>query len=340
MRNINIFIISILLGICTFILLSVFFEVNAAADALNFIISIADKISEHIGRSNAKKYAARLKRKNIVNDNNAVITKYNVFVESVIADFGWYLNIESFTSLIIILFFVCIVAFTMLANSIAISFLMTVSVITALFTYLSIHSRILRMRHAEAIAYAEDAICPIAREGVLVAIKKVMETDEYINKSIRPHFLEFIDNCELRGYSFAQAMTILNQRLGSRFDNFAKKAIVFEYNERKGMADIFLDIIDENAAIRNVNLKKEEAFRKMDRDFVLKTVIIAAFFIYALSVEDFRNFMLFTFQGKLINAICLNIICVSFAAGQILQRPLELKHKISKKRKPKSRKPV
>jgi len=37
--------------------------------------------------------------------------------------------------------------------------------------------------------------------------------------------------------------------VGAKFDNFAKKAVIFEYNERKGMADIFLDIVEENAAI-------------------------------------------------------------------------------------------
>jgi len=180
------------------------------------------------------------------------------------------------------------------------------------------------------IADAEDAICPLAREGVLVAIKNIMENEAAIHKSIRPYLHEFIDNCEIGGYSFRQAMTLLNRRLGPRFDNFAKKAIIFEYNERRGMADIFMDIVDENAVVREINARKEEQFRKMNRDFIIKIVIIVLFFIYALSVREFREFMLFTGAGKFINALCLNVICISFAAGQSLQGALDLKRREGK----------
>lgn len=43
------------------------------------------------------------------------------------------------------------------------------------------------------------------------------------------------------------------------------------------MADIFLDIVDENAVLREINSKKERIFRKMNRDFMFKTGIIVLF---------------------------------------------------------------
>jgi hypothetical protein len=166
---------------------------------------------------------------------------------------------------------------------------------------------------------AEDVICPLAREGVLVAIKKVMESEEYISPNLRPYFQQFIDNCDNNGYSFKQAITLLNRQLGPKFDNFTKKAVVFEYNERKGMADIFLDIVDENAVLREINSKKERIFRKMNRDFMFKTGIIVLFFLYALTVKDFRQFMLVSNVGKLINTVLISVICLSFARSQVLQ---------------------
>jgi len=57
-------------------------------------------------------------------------------------------------------------------------------------------------------------------------------------------------------------MEILNRQLGPKFDNFAKKAVIFEYNERKGMADIFLDIVEENAALREINARKTESLKR------------------------------------------------------------------------------
>ena len=118
-------------------------------------------------------------------------------------------------------------------------------------------------------------------------------------------------------------MEILNKQLGPKFDNFAKKAIVFEYNERKGMADIFLDVMDDNAILREINRKKNKAFRKMNRDFMLKTLVIALFFLYALTVPEFKDFMIGTNAGKIINTVLLSIVCVSFARCQALQGDLE-----------------
>ena len=169
---------------------------------------------------------------------------------------------------------------------------------------------------------AEDIICPLAREGVLNAIKKVMESDEYIHKSIRPYFAQFVSNCEDNGYSFRQAITLLNKQLGRKFDNFTKKAITFEYNERIGMADIFLDIVDENAVLREMNAKKDRIFKKMNKDFLIKTVIILLFFCYALSVPEFKAFMVDTTAGKFINTVMISIICLSFARCQALQSDL------------------
>jgi hypothetical protein len=127
-------------------------------------------------------------------------------------------------------------------------------------------------------------------------------------------------------------MLQLNRQLGPRFDNFAEKAIIFEYNERKGMADIFLDIVDENAVNREINAKKEELFKKMTRDFLMKTLIIVLFFIYALSVKEFRDFMVFTTPGKFINSLCLNVICITFAWGQALQGTVDFKRQNAKRR--------
>lgn len=326
-------IISICIGLAVFNILSVVLELNIIADIKSFCIDMADELAENLGQYNFKRRIARLKRENIAVEKESLFVKYNRLVEDILINFNLdnRLTLESFTSLIAILFALMMLVFTFFAKDITFSLLISVSVLVGLFTYFTMQSRIIQVRWAEAISDAEDVICPLAHSGVLVAIKKVMENEEYIHKSLRPYFYEFIDNCELGGYSFRQAMERLNRRLGSRFDNFAKKAIIFEYNERKGMADVFMDIVDENAIVREINAKKEEQFRKMNRDFFMKVVIIALFFLYALSSQQFREFILFTTAGKLINSVSLNVVCISFAAGQSLQGSLELKRRGVKK---------
>jgi ABC-type multidrug transport system fused ATPase/permease subunit len=302
-------------------------------DIKNFFVNMADELAENLGQYNFKRRTARLKRENIAIEKENIFVKYNRLVENILIDFNLdkRLTLESFTSLLAIVFALFVLIVTFFIQDVTFSLLIAISIVIGLFTYFTMQSRMMQVRRAEAISDAEDAICPLAHGGVLVAIKKVMENEEYIHKSLRPYFYEFIDNCEMGGYSFRQAMELLNRRLGSRFDNFAKKAVIFEYNERKGMADVFMDIVDENAVIREINAKKEERFRQMNRDFILKVAIIVLFFLYALSSAGFRNFILFSGAGKFINSISLNVICISFAAGQALQGSLELKRRGSQK---------
>lgn len=317
----------IAVGLAVFAAISSLFEIDFIADIRKFFHDLFTSLWGHLEQYNRKRRSERIKRENIVQQKEDLLVKYNRLVDNFLKSFNLGIPLETATSLIAIIFALVVLVATLFLKDVTVSLIIAVSIMIALFTWFSRESRIRRAARAEAISDAEDAICPLARDGVLVAIKKVMETEEYIHKDIRPYFREFIDNCEMRGYSFKQAMKQLNRHLGSRFDNFAEKAIIFEYNERKGMADIFLDIVDENAVIREINAKKEDVFKKMNRDFLMKTLIIVLFFLYALSVKEFREFMMFTTPGKFINSLCLNVICISFAWGQALQGSLELKRK-------------
>lgn len=314
--------ISLLLGIAAFIVFNAVFEVRFFAGTGRFFLGMLDTLAEYLGRYNTKRYVERIKKERIVKRKENIYAKYNRLVEGLILDFNLPLTLESFTSLLCIAFAVMVLVIILFMENVTWSVVITIAIFVGLLTYFTMQSKAIKAEKLESIMDAEDIICPLAREGVLVAIKKVMESDEYIRPSIRPFFQQFIDNCENNGYSFKQAITVLNRQLGPKFDNFTKKAIVFEYNERRGMADIFLDIVDENAVLREINARKDRIFRKMNRDFLLKTAIIVLFFIYALSVKDFREFMLYASYGKVINTVMISIICLSFARTQTLQGDL------------------
>ena len=316
--------VSLSLGVMTFIFINVFFEVKFFQGLGGFLLNLFDHIAESIGKNNLRRYIARKKREKIVKEKENLFFKYNRFVENLIFDFDLPITQEGITSMLCIAFVVIVLIVTIFMRNVTLSVVMTVFVFVGLLTAFVMQTKRAKSQKIEEIMDAEDVICPMAHEGILVAIKKVMETDEYIAKSIRPYFEQFIDNCENNGYSFRQAITLLNRQLGHKFDNFTKKAILFEYNERKGMADIFMDIVDENALLREMNDKKDRVFRKMNRDFLLKTAIIVLFFLYALSVPDFKSFMLGTDFGKLLNTALVSVICLSFARCQALQSDLAI----------------
>lgn len=312
-------IISLTMGVLAFVLFNVMFEVKFFQGSAKFFLDMFDTLAEYLGKYNTKRYVERIKRERIVKQKENVFAKYNRLVEGLILDFNMPLTLESFTSLLCILFAITALLVVFFMQNVTLSVVITISIFIGILTYFVMQSKAIKAENMESIMDAEDILCPLAREGVLVAIKKVLESDEYIKANIRPYFQQFVDNCENNGYSFRQAITLLNRQLGPKFDNFTKKAIVFEYNERKGMADVFLDIVDENAVLREINARKDRIFRKMNRDFLLKTVIIVLFFMYGLTVEDFRVFMLNNDLGKIINTILISVICLSFARCQALQ---------------------
>jgi len=319
--------VSFVAGLAVFASLNSLFELDFMFEIRKFFNDLLISMWGHLEKYNRKRRSERIKRENIARRKEDLTVKYNRLVEDFLRSFNLSVPLETATSLIAIFFALIIITLTLFLREVTISFMIAVSLMIALFTWFSYNARVRRSARAEAIADAEDAICPLARDGVMIAIKKVMDTGEYIHKSIQPYFQEFIDNCETRGYSFRQAMQQLNRQLGARFDNFAEKAIVFEYNERKGMADIFLDIVDENSITREINAKKENLFRKMNRDFMMKCLLVVLFFIYAVTVRGFRDFMMFTTPGRFINSLSLNAICIAFAWGQSLQSSLELGRK-------------
>ena len=317
-------ILDLSISVMVFVFINVFFNIRFFEGFRKFFTNIIDAILDAVKKHNTRKYVQRRKKEAITISKENIISKYNRFVENLIIDLSLPLTLESFTSTLCVGFVILVLIALVFMKNVTLSLVAAISIFIGLATLFVMRSQKLKSEKMESIMDAEDIICPLAHEGVFTAIKKVMQNDDYIHESIRPYFAQFINNCENNGYSFKQAMEILNRQLGGKFDNFSKKAIIFEYNERKGMADIFMDVVDENAILREINIKKDKVFRKMNRDFLIKTLIIVIFFLYALTIPDFKAAMLGTTAGKVINTALISVICLSFAKCQSLQGNLEV----------------
>ena len=297
------------------------FKVNVLKIVRNSLNGLLNRVAE----KNTKKTVVRLKKAKLEKNKANIAASYNLLAESLIRDYGLPLTLDGFNTLLSIIFAILIFVAVLFLKNLTMSVLVSISLIVAGFTYFIMQSRLAESSKLENVMDAEDIICPLARDGVMVAVKKVLESKEYLSPSIRHYFVQFVDNCENHGYSFKRAMEILNRQLGPKFDNFAEKAAVFEYNERKGMADIFLDIVDENAALREINTRKNRIFRSMNREFIIKTLLVGLFLLYSLTGEELRNFMLTTDIGRSVIGVSIITICLSFARCQSLQRDIGLK---------------
>ncbi len=292
---------------------------------LKLLKDFADKLLLRIASYNTRKAIERLKRNKIQKGRRNIITRYNSLAEELIEDYKLPITLEGFNTFVAVIFAILISAAFLLFKNITLSVLASLSMLVAGFTYFMMQSRMAESAKIEAIMDAEDLLCPLARDGVLVAVKKILESQDFISPLIRHYFVQFVDNCENHGYTFKRAMEVLNRNLGPKFKSFAEKAVIFEYNERKGMADIFLDIVEENAALREINARKNRIFREMNREFIIKSSLILLFVFYSMTGQSLREFMLGTDLGRAINGIAVIAVCLSFARCQYLQRDISIK---------------
>jgi hypothetical protein len=317
-------IIAAIAGILVFLCMNALLGLNIFGGVLRSVLNAAETVAETIGKYNIRRYIERIRREKLEITKETPVVKYNRLVESLIFEFNLPLTLESFNTMILIVFIIAVLCIVFFLKSITLSFMFVIALFIGGFTIFVMTSKNIKSARIEHIMDAEDILCPLAKDGVFFAIKKTMENNnDSIHENIRPYFQQFIDNYEINGYSFKQAILLLNAQLGPKFDSFTKKAVIFEANERKGMAEVFMDIIDENAVLREINARKDRIFYKMNRDFFIKTLMILLFYLYALTVTDFNHFMMDTQTGKMINTIAVSAICLSFARCQALQSNLE-----------------
>ena len=209
------------IAVVFFVLVNVFFDVKFFNGILDAILKRFGNVLDGIGKYNTEKYIERRKKQRIIKPKEGIVSKYNNLVEGLISDLQLPLSLESFTTLLCIGFAIVVLVIVLFMKNVTLSVVIAVSVFIGLFTAFVMASKSVSAEKMESIMDAEDIICPLAKEGVLNAIKKVMENEDYIKDNIRPYFKQFVSNCEDNGYSFRQAITLLNKQLGHKFDNFA-----------------------------------------------------------------------------------------------------------------------
>lgn len=164
-----------------------------------------------------------------------------------------------------------------------------------------------RMTRREAeVMNAVDLIIPEIGNGVKNAI--VMYQDKF-SEAVREDFQVFISNIQDRGYSFKDAMYILDDNLGYVFHDFAQKAIYFEESGEREMLEIFSDITETNRLRRTLRAENASAFASLTATFIVSTLIVVAYFIFIIITDEFsRKFFLTYTAGKVLLLVMMGIV--------------------------------
>lgn len=175
--------------------------------------------------------------------------------------------------------------------------------LTILFRFFSL----IRFEKKEAhIMDTEDLIAMDVKGGVYNAILRYHKS---FHPTMQPFFDEFIDNVQNKGYSFKEAMIILNDRLGSTFTEFAQKAIQYEERGDDDMADIFSAIVEINRYKRTIRFENNIKFNRLRLDFLISLCIIAGYGLFSIFSDGFlAEFFLKNPLGKILIIADLTIV--------------------------------
>ena len=190
--------------------------------------------------------------------------------------------------------------------------------ITAAFFYLIVvvfrFMGLLRYEQREAeIMDAVDLLVSDIRGGIYNAILRYKDS---FHPNIRPFFLSFIDDIQNKGYSFKQAMGILNDRLGPNFTDFAQKAVLYEDKADETMEDIFSSIIETNRQRRTLRYINNIKFNELRTQFIVSFLLIIGYGVFSALLDPFiLEFLTQNSFGKLL--LIGDIVIIAFVLSYL-----------------------
>jgi Flp pilus assembly protein TadB len=190
--------------------------------------------------------------------------------------------------------------------------------ITAAFFYLIVvifrFMGLMRYEQREAeIMDAVDLLVSDIRGGIYNAILRYKES---FHPNIRPFFASFIDDIQNKGYSFKQAMGILNDKLGYNFTDFAQKAVLYEDKADETMEDIFSSIIETNRQRRTLRYINNVKFNELRTQFIVSFILIIGYGVFSALLDPFIfEFLTQHSVGKML--LIADIVVVAFVLSYL-----------------------
>ena len=290
----------------------------------NKFLRIVEKSAEKSGGLLHKLVGKRVIRLNATIDRASMVKKtgivfrFNKYYDDIIINLGlrrdhvtsggllvFILSVSITSSLLISMFLSSVVMFPLLVMAVF-------YFVTVIFRFISL----LKFEKKEAhIMDTEDLIAMDVKGGVYNAIVRYHKS---FHPTMQPYFNEFIDNIKQKGYSFSDAMLILNSNLGDTFTEFAQKSIQYESRGDDDMADIFSSIVELNRHKRIIRYNNNIKFANLRFQFLLSSLVIGVYGVFSMFTDGYvAHFFLNTLGGKIVVLadIVLITLVISYLAS-------------------------
>lgn len=230
------------------------------------------------------------------------------------------LTVENFTSIFIFLGILMWIGYATFFDSVIIGALVAVPSIFAVIAMILSLTKTSVRANDNRVMDSLDLICPIIEHSVVSAIRKALPA---FDPKIRVHYKNFLIDIDSRDMSLREAITELNRKLGPRFDEFARKTLLFHEAGEEGMSEIFMDIVEMNNFTRSINSKADIVYRDTNFNLLASSSIVLGFLVYAYNNPLTGTIMRETFIGKLASAVSVSIVIMSYAVSQIIQMSID-----------------
>lgn len=223
--------------------------------------------------------------------------KYQVLLNDILLDLGWKqmgVTIEGLTLLILfatlLLEVLGWIVFKNIFVLIIVGFAAYATIIAVLF---SLSRSAHRTRKALLIS-AEDILCANMSKGLTVAIRTNINQ---IDADIRDEFQAYLNDIDCNMPTI-EAIDRLNDRLGSKFDNFCEKAKDITENYQPGSEDSFMFNIASNAIETELDNEIYEASSNAIMDYFATLILLIVFFFVTCGMYDSLKEFYFEGVGK------------------------------------------
>lgn len=191
------------------------------------------------------------------------------------------------------------------AKNLVLAFLAFFTVFYLVLTLLRFISLLRYERKEAEIMDTVDLLAMDVRGGVKNAIQRYTPA---MHPNIKPYFEEFLDNINIRGYSFEQAMLLLSDRLGPNFVDFAQKAILYEAKADNELEDIFSSIIEVNRHRRELRYRTNMKFSQLRFDFLTSGSVILGYAVFSIWLDGYIRHFLTSTVGMLMIIIDVFVV--------------------------------
>lgn len=188
-------------------------------------------------------------------------------------------SVEGFCSGLAVLCMLLAFVITVLTSKLWIFFVFTPLFFVVSLAMVFLGSRVKVQRRKQLLLDSMDILCAVMTDGFLKAVK---DNIKQFPSEVRVYFENFLKNVELLSISVPRAVNILNEEVGSLYDEFCDSVITYERDRAQGMEQLFEFYISENAKTlaRDREIKRISDAENMD---FLATVICIVLFGFVSS---------------------------------------------------------